>query len=569
MNHSRTTSSLSTTLFLQRAGLVALAVAALPAVAAVLYWDADGAGSNTGGSGTWDLVALRFRDGAATGTPVAWPATEADAVFSGSGGTVTIDNGAKVYANHLTFTAGNYTLAGGSLNLTGATPTITINTGVSTRFSAKILGPTATINGGGTFLFGASDLIDNGLALTIAGSSVLGLNNNSETVASVRLENGSLGLASGENGSITAGSYVVESGSIRARTHGLNATSGLTKRGSGTVTVFAASDILGATTIEAGTLAFGAGDVLSHASSLSITGGVLDLRGTNQTAKSFVLVDGLVTSTNDNGQITSGILAIDNKSAAAPIEVRNGRIDVTLQSHGLLKTGTGTVAISQTMEMDNGVIEIRQGVLDLSKATVNNTKILVSGGMLAGTGTSLRNIPVDLTSGRMAPAGDLATGSLTTGAETWRNGSGFDFNIWNAKGAAGTGWDTLSINGSLDLTKLTAKQFDLKVIGLVGATGGTGAVTNFTGNMTNPAGYSWTFVTASGGIKGFSAGLFNIDLSGFTNAYTGAFSVQKAGDSLNLVFTPVPEPTTYALLLGAATLGLVAWRHTRRRRAGR
>jgi len=43
--------------------------------------------------------------------------------------------------------------------------------------------------------------------------------------------------------------------------------------------------------------------------------------------------------------------------------------------------------------------------------------------------------------------------------------------------------------------------------------------------------------------------LFSIDTSGFTNAFTGSFTIAQLGNDLALQYTPITEPST--LLLGA------------------
>ena len=72
-------------------------------------------------------------------------------------------------------------------------------------------------------------------------------------------------------------------------------------------------------------------------------------------------------------------------------------------------------------------------------------------------------------------------------------------------------------------------------------------------NDFNPMGtYDWVLLTASGGITGFNATNFALDLTGFTNSYTGTFSVVQNANSLVLHYA-VPEPSRMILLAGALT----------------
>jgi hypothetical protein len=155
-------------------------------------------------------------------------------------------------------------------------------------------------------------------------------------------------------------------------------------------------------------------------------------------------------------------------------------------------------------------------------------------------------------------------GILSTGAEYWYSGGAYSWEINNATGTAGVNWDRLALSGALTISATAASPFTLRVIGLDG-TGLTGAVANFN----NTKSYSWSLLGATS-ISGFATNKFTIDTSAFaaSNALAGGvFSVVQSGTSLNLVFTPVPEPATCAVLLGLAALGCVGFGRWRRRSA--
>ena len=152
--------------------LLCLAVAALLCVAftrhasaATLYWDADGAGSGNGGTGTWDTIASLWRLSGTTGALQTYTNTGAatTAVFGGSAGTVTIAAGTTINANALIFKTSGYTIAGSNgtsiLNLDGTTPTITTGAGNTATISANITGTAGLTkaNDNGTLILSGSN----------------------------------------------------------------------------------------------------------------------------------------------------------------------------------------------------------------------------------------------------------------------------------------------------------------------------------------------------------------------------------------------------------------------------
>ena len=142
-----------------------------------------------------------------------------------------------------------------------------------------------------------------------------------------------------------------------------------------------------------------------------------------------------------------------------------------------------------------------------------------------------------------------------------------NFEVQAANGAPGTGYDLVKVSaGLLAITATPGSPFTLKLISLnVGGTPGN--VSDFNSAL----GYTWMLITgnSAGGLTGFNANNFLIDASAFSNNLNGGtFSLTTGLDGINpaifLNFSPVPEPSAYALLvLGLAGLALNA----RRRRA--
>ena len=100
-----------------------------PAAATTYTWDPGQTGNGSDGSGNWDLVTT---DWALSGSTLAW-VNGYDALFGvgiSTAGTVTIAGGSAVTPNSITFNpalSGNYTISGGSINLSNASTAITVN----------------------------------------------------------------------------------------------------------------------------------------------------------------------------------------------------------------------------------------------------------------------------------------------------------------------------------------------------------------------------------------------------------------------------------------------------------
>ncbi len=147
-------------------------------------------------------------------------------------------------------------------------------------------------------------------------------------------------------------------------------------------------------------------------------------------------------------------------------------------------------------------------------------------------------------------AGYIPT-TLTTGAETWNSSGRYLWNIADATSTPGTGWDRLSIGGTLTVNSTPSARFTIYVQSLKGTT--PGATAHF-----DPAlNQSWTIATATTGWA-FDSNQFAIDVTGFANPTQpgSLWSLSQIGNSLQINYTAVPEPGTCGLL--GVALGLLA-----------
>jgi autotransporter-associated beta strand protein len=297
---------------------------------------------------------------------------------------------------------------------------------------------------------------------------------------------------------------------------GLTSSGGtLTKSGAGTLTLTGANTFSGATTVSAGTLQIGSGGT-----SGSLAGNI-----TNNAAVAFNRSDALTYAGDISG------------------------------TGSLTKSGAGTLTLTGANTY-SGATTVSGGGLKLNGTAANST-FTVSAGLLSGTGTT--GALTIANGGTFSPGN--SPGTLNAGNTTFAGGGTYLWEINNGTGTAGAdpGWDLLSISGTLNITATSANPFNVDLTSLT-----LGNVAGLAANFDASQDHTYLIAAASGGITGFSADKFNLDLSAFTNSLAGgSWSIAQSGNNLNLEFSAasaIPEPSTYAALAGLAALGLVAWR---------
>ena len=182
-----------------------------------------------------------------------------------------------------------------------------------------------------------------------------------------------------------------------------------------------------------------------------------------------------------------------------------------------------------------------------------------NGARLSGNGTIAGDVILDTNLG-IAPGN--SPGLLTVaGGLTWSQGGFFELEIQDTAGAPGTGWDSIHVNGILQFTATLGEPFTLHLSSLTDS-GASGNISNFLASRP----YALQVLTATGGINGFNPSAVRITTTGFTNALDGgSFALLASGDELMLTFTPVPEPSTWALMLTGASVLAVKFMRRRRR----
>ena len=138
------------------------------------------------------------------------------------------------------------------------------------------------------------------------------------------------------------------------------------------------------------------------------------------------------------------------------------------------------------------------------------------------------------------------------------------FMMRSGTSGAGEGWSVFNYTNAVDLSDTNIGTYTLDLFTVT--PGVPNVVADAPGEMpafNGQQAYDWTFITATGGITGFSPDQFLIQTAQFANAFTGSFSVVQQGNSLAISYSPssVPEidPNSLGsvLALVVGSLGLL------------
>lgn len=216
-----------------------------------------------------------------------------------------------------------------------------------------------------------------------------------------------------------------------------------------------------------------------------------------------------------------------------------GQIEGTLQ---LVKSGTSTLTLTGALAHSEGTV-INGGTLAITGSLPATGEVIVnSGGTLSGTGTI--NGPLTVaTGGTVAPGNSV--GTLTTRDLTLMGGGLLAIELDNVGGVAGSGWDLLDLNGTLDFdpSLTSAMPFEIKLSGTASG-------------FDNQLAQSWLLIDAQTINNSFAPQNFVIDSAALTSPLAGGtFTISRTGQGLFLDFAPLaltPLENWRATFFGAA-----------------
>lgn len=513
--------------------------------------------------------------------------------FTKTGEGVLVVSGANTYTGITRITGGVLSVA--TLGNGGAASTL----GQSANGAANLVidGGTLRYTGSGHSTDRLFTLGNNGATLDASGTGVVTFANT-----------GTLGnVASSVPRMLTLTGSNTGANSLNA---GINNTSGvvsLAKTGAGTWVLggTAANQFSGGINIQEGTLRAGKAGALGTLNAVTFGAGAassarLQLNGfaatvmgldTDATTPGAPVVENAsathaTLTVNTNGSSTyagtlqdgagGGTLALAKAGLGAlTLSGSNSHTGGTVVNQGMLVAGSNSALGSGGATVNNGgTLEVPTGRTIANPVTVNSggtlklngaisAAVSFEGGTLSGSGTLAQALTVGSGAGQL---GTLAPGNSPgtqgfIGNQTWAGGGTYEWEINSLAGLAGgsTGWDLVSITGSLDITASTLSPFSLEILSLT-SSNTSGLLAGFD-PMQN---YDWIFLSTTDGINGFSQDAFSIDTTGFSNSYSGGFEVFQSGNNLVLSYTSsVPEPGRAVLTL----LGALCVAARRRRRA--
>ncbi len=375
-----------------------------------LYWDANGDDAGVGGSGVWDTAASSWRAGSTEGDPQAWGNSGEDiAHFGGTAGTVTLNpDSTDINVGGMNFTTNNYIIAGpengtATLNLAGATPTITTGNNVKATISATIANGSLIKEGAGTLaLTGANSYSGD----TILNAGMLAIGNAEALGSGTLIINGGTISDNGESVTLAANNAMVWNGDFMAR----------------------------ATFIKS--LNMGTGNI-TLAKDVTITTG-------NGTWGSTVTFGGVISDGDESYSVR--IVAGGANPGAVCFDGENDYDGGTILQSGTLRIGNGKALGTGPITFAGGTLATSSWEVPVTIA--NNNAIIVEGPINIAGGTGAIDLGNGDVSLKQSSTVNLSNGSLTIGG--------------NISNVGSTGYGLVYVSGqySSTLTLRGANTFD-------------------------------------------------------------------------------------------------------------
>jgi autotransporter-associated beta strand protein len=413
------------------------------------FWDGPnghGNGAIDGGSGTWNTTNQNWTT--ADGTTNGHWSTDF-AIFTGTPGTVTVDNSAgAISANGMQFAVNGYHLNGDVLTLAGITPLIRVGNGArsSSAFVATIdnvLAGTGTLTKSdfGTLVLTGTNTYSGGTDIASGTLSVSSDANLGAATGDLTFESGTLlttaSFATNRAVTITQSGFFENAAGTTLTVAGpITGTGGLTEVGPGTLVLAQDTSYLAGTDITGGTLQFGNGGTSGSVIGDVTNGGVLVINRSDQ-----FTFDGVISGPGSLVQAGTGVTIL---TAGGPYTGSTTVASGTLIIRGVLSS-TSTVSVGDggaaTLIVENG------GEIDSASGVIGN---------LAGTtGTAI----VSGANSIWNPSGTITIGNAGSGTLTISNGGAVNAGVVVIAAQAGS-TGTLNIGAPAGMAATAAGALD-------------------------------------------------------------------------------------------------------------
>jgi autotransporter-associated beta strand protein len=497
-------------------------------------------------------------------------------VFNLSGGKLNVNNAAALGDGNAVADAAyrrEINLSGGTLDNTSGSAIVVSNNRAAVSATNSFI---TNING--NFAFGGSNALQLNVG-TGTGSGTGIAQRGFITLGTTAAGGGARTITANGSAPLTLNGAIVNGGGTSPTA------SSITKEGTGTLALGQSNFYTGGTTVSDGILEVNGDNVVAQtalAGTRVVSGATTTISAMNPAAVANLRVGQAVTGTGiAAGTVVSGKLSATSIAISQAPSAASTVADLAFTAGGGLGTGAvavngGTLLVNSTGNINGTTgVTVSGGTFRYNGTSALDRNVTLNGGnfsynssnnytgaltFTSGTigGSNISNLDLTIGTGQTMSPGN-STGTMAAGATTWANGGTFLFELNDATGTAGStsaGWDLLNAT-SLNITAV-ANQFTIQIASL-DSLQAAGLALNFN-DATN---YNWLFVDTASSITSFNAAAFSF-LDSFNNTTTGTFGIARGdtisgGDAtqLYITYSAIPEPSTYAMLLGG--LGLLAF----------
>ena len=362
----------------------------------------------------------------------------------------------------------------------------------------------ATTLTGGTLALGDANALGGGGNVTFSGGALRYSASNQADLAGRIVNSGSAILVDTNGRSVTWAGDVASSNAA-----------GLTKLGSGTLTLSGSNAYGGATTLSAGAVALGSANALPASGNITFSGGSLQYTASNTTDYTARIAS------------SGSAVAIDTNGQAVTF---TGGIGST-NTGGLTKLGAGTLTLSGSSAY-SGATTVAGGVLALGNASSlpGSGNITFTGGTLQYTASNTTDFASRIVSSTGAIAIDTNSQSVTFASDLVTGNSG---------GLTKLGAGTLTLSGSNTFTgaiTVSAGTLGLSSARAVPITGVTivldGGVLNRSGTSQGTLSAAMSIGAAGGEIRAGTTGQWGINSTISGGAGTGTLVLNSGSAEL-------------------------------------